>query len=153
VGEDSRQVLKGVLEQIIFDSSKEALKPLLENIVKCLNGDTQDLAIDLLALFCSVKGGSKIVDWSIVTDALLSVLSSDGINSERKLHLAALVLAKADPVHSNKSTRKLFEILEDKSESQVGALSRLIGSLNRDYFEKWVVEDLTKYFPIKSDKS
>jgi len=143
--ENSRRVLNCVLEQIIHDSSKQALAPLLDLIIESINGDGQDLAVDLLVLFCSVKTGSKVGDWSIVTDALIRVLMLNGINSPKRLHLAALVLAKADPVTSKKATAQVFELLKDKSESQIGPLSRLIGNINRDYFEKWVMEDLTKY--------
>jgi len=143
--EDSRRVLNAVLEQIIHDSNKQALAPLLDLIIESVYRDGQDLAVDLLILFCSVKNGSKVGDWSILTDALIRVLKLNGINSPKKLHLAALVLAKADPVTSKKATAKLFELLKDKSESQIGPLSRLIGNINRDYFEKWVLEDLTKY--------
>jgi hypothetical protein len=135
-----------VLEQIIYESTEEALKPLLELIIEGLKVEGQDLGIDLLILFCSFKGGSKVAEWPTLTDALVRLLSSNGVDTPRKLQLAALVLARADPVTSKKTTGKVLEILIKKSESQIGALSRLIGKLNRNYFDKWVLEDLTKYF-------
>jgi hypothetical protein len=140
--------LNGVLRQIIYETDKGALKPLLELIIEGLNVEGQDLGVDLLILFCSVKWGSKVGEWRTLTDALVRLLSSNGIDTPRKLQLTALILAKADPVTSKKATGKVFEILTDKSESQIGALSRLIGKLNRDYFDKWVLEDLTKYFSL-----
>jgi hypothetical protein len=145
VGENSRPVLNGVLEQLIYETSKEALKPLLELIIEDLSVDGQDVGVDLLIRFCFVKGGSKVAEWPVLTDALVRLLSSNGIDTPRTLELAALILAKADPVTSKKATAMAFEILAEKSESQIGALSRLIGKLNRDYFDKWVLEDLTKY--------
>ena len=134
-----------MLQQIIYESSKDALTPLLQLIIENLNMEGQDFGIDLLSLFCSIKAASKVAEWPNLADALFLILSSNGIDSPRKLQLTALILAKADPVTSKKTTRKVLDILADKSDSQIGALSRLIGKLNRDYFDKWVLEDLAKY--------
>ena len=142
--ETERVALKSVLEQVLYNTNKEHFSSLLDDIVKLFNGDTQDLAIDLLCLCCMAKDGSKIKDWSTLTTALIDVLRSRGVDSKRKCELAAILVGRSDPVTSRATTRQVFEILQRGGEKRIGAFCQLVGKFNESYFQKWVLEEFVK---------
>ena len=150
--ETERVALKSVLEQVLYNTNKEHFSSLVDDIIKLFNGDTQDLAIDLLCLCCidllllccTAKGGSKIKDWSALTAAFIDVLRRGGVNSKRKCQLAAILVARSDPVTSKTLTRQVFEILLKGEDNQIGVFCQLVGKFNESYFHKWPLEEFVK---------
>lgn len=136
--------MKRVLEQILYNTNKEHFSPIVDDIVKLFNGDTQDLAIDLLLLCCMTKDGSKIKDWSSLTTALIDVLRTTGVDSKRKCQLAAILVGRSDPVTSKATTQQVFEIVQRGGEKRIGVFCQLVGKFNESYFQKWVLEEFVK---------
>jgi hypothetical protein len=132
------------LDQVLYNTSKEHFAPILNNILELLIGDNQDLAIDLLLSCCAFKNGVKISDWSIVTNSCTEILNTNGVDSRRKYQLAALLVAKSDPVVSKLTAQKIFEIFTRKGDKYVGVFCQLIGKLNSFYFQQWVLEEYVK---------
>ena len=142
--ETERVALKSVLEQVLYNTNKEHFSSLVDDIIKLFNGDTQNLAIDLLCLCCMAKDGSKIKDWSALTAAFIDVLRRGGVNSKRKCQLAAILVARSDPVTSKTLTRQVFEILLKGEDNQIGVFCQLVGKFNESYFHKWPLEEFVK---------
>jgi len=167
--ESSQSVTRGVLEQVLYNTSKDKVSPLLDNIIKMLNGNTRDLAIDLLQSCCTIKGGSKVTDWSKFKSPLLDLIATNSLDSKQLWLLAARVVSKSDTITSKMLTQKIFEKLRaetvvSKSDStssepltqriseafnesigrRVYVFCQLVGKLNSSYFQKWVLEEFVK---------
>jgi hypothetical protein len=136
--------LKSVLEQVLYNTNKEHFSPIINDILKLFNGDTQDLAIDLLLLCCMTKGGSKIKEWSTLTTALIDVLRTSGADSKHKCLLAAILVGRSDPVISKATTRQIFEILQRGGEKRIGVFCQLVWKFNESYFQNWVLQEFVK---------
>ena len=165
--ESTQSVTRGVLEQVLFNTSKDNALPLLDDVMNMLNGNTRDLAIDLLQSFCTVKGGSKVTDWSKLKSPLLDVVASNNLDSKQLWLLAARIVSKSDTVTSKTLSQKIFEKLQaetsgsDSSTSEplpqttsepsnrnircrIYVFCQLVGKLNSSYFQKWVLEEFVK---------
>lgn len=140
-----REVPRNVLDQVLYDTSKEHFSPILDAIIEFLKDDHQELAIDLLLVCCTFKYGARIKDWSALVSPLTDVIGVTGFDSKSKCLLAATVVANADPITSKSITRKAFEIVESKDTQQIGAFCQLVGSLNDTVFQQLVLEELVKY--------
>ena len=142
----SRQVPRNVLDQVLYDTSKEHFSPILDAIIVFLKDDHQELASDLLLLCCTFKDGGRIKDWSALVSPLTDVIGVMGLDSKSKCLLAATVVANADPITSKSITGKVFEIVKLKDTRQIGAFCQLVGNLNENVFQQLVLEELVKYF-------
>jgi U3 small nucleolar RNA-associated protein 20 len=167
--ESSQSITRGVLEQVVYNTSKDNVSPLLDNIRKMLNGNTRELAIDLLQSCCTVKGGSKVTDWSKLKSPLVDLIDANNLDSKQLWLLAARVVSKSDTITSKTLTQKIFEKLRpesvvSKSDSttsetltqrisgfpnenigrRIYVFCQLVGKLNKSYFQKWVLEEFVK---------
>src|ERR1700685_3537712 len=113
--ESSQLITRGVLEQVLYNTSKNNVSPLLDNIIKMLNGNTRELAIDLLQSCCTVKGGSKVTDWSKFKSPLLDLIEANNLDSQQLWLLAARIVSKSDTITSKTLTQKIFEKLRAES--------------------------------------
>ena len=136
--------LKGILDQVLYNTSKENFSPMLDDIVKLLLSNTSNLAIDLLLLCCTAKGGSKIKDWAALVNPITDVLETSGVDSKQKCHLVATLVARVDPVTSKSTTKKIFEHLKKKGEIQIGVFCLFFGKFNESYFQKWGLEEFVR---------
>jgi hypothetical protein len=137
-------VTKGVLEQVLFNTSKVHFSPLLGNIIKMLSDNPRDLGIDLLQSCCFIKGGSKITDWGKLKGQLIDLVATDGLESQKLCFLAATVVSKADTITSKDLAEKLFQSFEHERGQKIGVFCQLVGKLNPTYFQKWVLEHFVK---------
>lgn len=145
---ESRQMtVRGVLEQVLYNTSKDKLEPLLENILQMLKGDTRDLAIDLLQVCCTVKGGSKVTDWSKFKSPILDLLVASDVDLKPLWLLVATVVSKSDPITSKRLTEKVFQRFDEMMGQRMLVFCRLVGKSNNAYFQKWVLEEFVKYTP------
>jgi hypothetical protein len=167
--ESGQSITRGVLEQVLYNTSKDNFSPLLDNIINMLNGNTRELAIDLLQSCCAVKGGSKVTDWSKLKSPLVDLIDANNLDSKQLWLLAARVVSKSDTITSKTLTQKIFEKLRaesviSKSDSttsepltqrisefsnenigrRIYVFCQFVGKLNKSYFQKWVLEEFVK---------
>jgi hypothetical protein len=134
-----------------------------------LNGNTRELAIDLLQSCCTVKGGSKVTDWSKLKSPLLDLIDANNLDSQQLWLLAARIVSKSDTITSKTLTQKIFEKLRAESVvsksdrttiepltqrisysskeiigRRIYVLCQSVGKLNNSYFQKWVLEEFVK---------
>jgi hypothetical protein len=140
--------LKGVLGELLYNTSRENFTPILDNVINLLTGDSQNLAIDLLLVCCTVKDGDKISDWSKLATPLLPIFITDGLDSKQNCELAATMVSRADPITSRAITQSVFEMFQKKGEQPVAVFCHLVARLNESYFRKWVLEEFTKLAPF-----
>lgn len=141
----ARAVPRQVLDQVLYNTSKEHFSPILDTVVEFTNSDHQEIAIDLLLQCCIFKDGARIKNWSALVSPLAEVISTGGLNSEGKCLLAATLVANADPITSKLVTRKVFEISQRIPQEQVGAFCEIVGDLNEAVFGQFVLEEFAKY--------
>lgn len=116
----------------------------MDAIIDFLKDEHQELAIDLLLLCCTFKGGARIKDWPALIAPLTDVIGIAGLDTKSKSLLTATVVANADPVTSKTITRKVFGIIESKDKRQIGTFCQLVGKLNETVFQQLVLEEFVK---------
>jgi hypothetical protein len=134
-----------VLDQVLYNTSKEHFVPILDTLVDLVNGKSESLAIDLLLICCTFKGGMKITNWTTISTSLVSTLNASASTPKQKYFLLATVVARSDPITSQAITKKIFEVFREKQEDQIGTFCLLVGKLNEIYYQKWVLEEFVKY--------
>lgn len=147
VTEASQSATRGVLEQVLYNTSKDKISPLLDNILEMLSGDTRDLAIDLLQICCTIKGGSKVTDWSKFKTPVLDLFASNVLDLKPLWLLVATVVSKSDTITSKRLTEEIFKSFNESTGQRMYVFCRLVGKLNSAYFQKWVLEEFVKYPP------
>jgi hypothetical protein len=140
----SRAVPHQVLDQVLYNTSRDHFSPLLDAILEFLNGDHQELAVDLLLVCCTFKRGARVKNWSSLIPTLIDVISTNGLDSKQKCLLAATVVTNSDPITSKSVTRTVFEISKSKAEQQIGTFCQLVGNLNETVFHQLVFEEFVK---------
>ena len=130
---------------MLYNTSKYHFSPILDTILNLLKGECRDLAIDLLLRCCTVKDGARIKDWTVFVGPLTEVLKSDGLVSSHTCLLAAMVVAKADPMTSKTITTTVFDVLREKDVWKIGVFCQLVGKLNESCFQQWVLDEFVKY--------
>src|ERR1700737_2131377 len=144
--ESARHVLLGVINQVLYNTSKQHFSPILDKVLDLLTGEYQHLAINLLLLCCTVKDGARIQHWSALTQPLVSVFNTHGPESKQKCLLAATIVAKADTTTSATITQKFFEAFKQNGERQIGVFCEVVGKLDESCFQRCVVDEFAKYF-------
>jgi hypothetical protein len=132
---------------VLYNTSKHHFSPILDTILGLLKGEYRDLVIDLLLRCCTVKNGARIKDWKVFVAPLTEALKSDGLVSSHTCLLAAMVVAKADPMTSKTITITLFDALRKKDLWKIGVFCQLVGKLNESCFQQWVLDEFVKYSP------
>jgi U3 small nucleolar RNA-associated protein 20 len=141
----AREIVRSLLEQMIYNTTKQSFSPLLQCVIGLLESEAHELGVYLLLLCCTVKGGVRITDWTALSSSLLAFLTRTNINSKELCLLIATVISKSDPLVSKSFTQKVFEILRNQdSSSSLFILVRLVAKLNAIYFQKWVLEEFVK---------
>jgi hypothetical protein len=144
--EFARTISLGVIEQVLYNTSKHHFSPILDLILNLLDGECRDLAIDLLLRCCTVKDGARIKDWTVFVAPLTGILKSDGLVSSHTCLLAAMVVAKADPTTSKTITVTVFGAVRETDVWKIGVFCQLVGKLDESCFQQWVLDEFVKYF-------
>ena len=140
----ARHVLADVLKELLSNTSVTHFSPIYDQILELFNGQSCDLAIQLLLVCCQVKNGSKIKDWATIISPLSNVISTKGLESKQICVLASVVVARADAISAKTITQKIFQVAKEKKSRRVSVFLRLVQKFDDSRFENWV-EDFVKY--------
>ena len=130
---------------MIYNTGNEAFSPILDKVLEFLDGESHNLAIDLLLLCCTIKDGTRIRDWSKISLRMTEVIRSTGLHSRESYVLAATIIARANTISSKAFPKTVFEFISKQKSRKVGFLCEIVGRLNEAAFQTFVLEEYAKY--------